>query len=141
MVGEADVEGQREQIAGDAGQQVDGTEADGAQQGFSQQPKVPEAPHIGGDVEEADVDKDGREQAPPLAAEDEVGVGRSEVDQLGDSGFLQRDTAKHHPEEDGAVDSDQDIGGRSGEEIAAARAGAHRGRDGFLGQAIDGSRI
>ena len=67
-VAEDDVEGQREQVAGDAGEHVDGDQAEGAEERLAEQAEVPEAPHVGGDVDEADVDEGGGEQTPPLAA-------------------------------------------------------------------------
>ena len=71
-----------EQIAGDAGDHVDGDQADGAEQRLAEQAEVPEAPHVGGDVKQADVDEGRGEQAVPLAVQDEDGLGGAVVDQL-----------------------------------------------------------
>jgi hypothetical protein len=72
-------------------------------------------------VEQADVDEGGGEETPPLAGEDEIRVGGSEVEELRDGGVFGGDAAEDHPEEDGAVDADEEVGGRSGEDAAGAR--------------------
>ena len=64
-----------EQVAGDAGDQVDDDHAEGAKQRLAKQAEVPEAPHVGGDVDQADVDKGGGQQATP-DRRDEVPGGR-----------------------------------------------------------------
>ena len=68
-----DVPGHAEQVAGDAGEHVDGDHAAGADERLAEDAEVPEAPHVAGDVDEADVDEGGGEQAIPLAVEDEPG--------------------------------------------------------------------
>ena len=79
--GEDDVPGHAEQVSGDAGNHVDGDHAVGADQRLAQNAQVPEAPHVGGDVDEADMDEGGGEQAVPLAVQDEPGVVGAVVEQ------------------------------------------------------------
>ena len=126
---EDDVVGEREQIAGDSGEEIDGGEAEGAEERLTEETEVPETPHVGTDVDEAYVDEGGGEEAPPLAvSEDEIGIGGAVVDQLIDGGLFGRDAVEDHPEEDGAVDPYEDVGGGGGEDIAAAGACGRRGR-------------
>ena len=73
--------GHAEQVAGDAGDHVDGDHARGADQRFAEDAEVPQAPHVAGDVEEADVDEGGGEQAVPLAVQDEPGLVGAVVEQ------------------------------------------------------------
>jgi hypothetical protein len=83
-------------------------------------------------MDETHVDEGSGEQTPPFAAKDEVGVGGSIVDKLRDAGISGGDAVEDHPEEDGAVDSNEDVGGGGGEEIAAAGPVAGGRRDVLL---------
>ena len=49
--GHDDVPGHAEQVAGDAGEQVDGNHAEGAEERFAEDAEVPQAPHVGGEVD------------------------------------------------------------------------------------------
>src|SRR5258705_1369525 len=68
------VEKEAEQIAGDTRDEVDRDQTGWTKQWFAEQTEVPETPHVGGDVEQADVDEGRREQTPPLASQDKIGV-------------------------------------------------------------------
>src|SRR5712691_9317585 len=104
-MGREDVGAKTEQVAGDASDQVDRDQADWTEERFAEETEVPETPHVGGDVEEADVDEGGGEQTPPLAAQKDVtGVGGAVVDQLLGCGIFGRDAVQDHPAEDGDVD-------------------------------------
>jgi hypothetical protein len=50
------------------------------------------------------------------------------VEELNGGGLLGGDTVDEHPEEDRAVDSYQDVGGGSGEEVASPAAARRHGR-------------
>ena len=118
------VEEEAEQVAGDAGDQVDGNQADRTKQRFAEQTEVPQTPHVGGDVKQADVNEGRGEQPPPLAVQkNERSIGGAIVDQLCGCGVLRRDTVQDHPAEDGDVDGEQDVGAGRGEDVPAALAG------------------
>src|SRR5713226_10454280 len=108
-MGREDVGAKTEQVAGDASDQVDRDQADWTEERFAEETEVPEAPHVGGDVEQADVNEGRGEQTPPLAAEKNVSsVGGAVVDQLLGCGVFGRDAVQDHPGEDGDVDGQQD---------------------------------
>src|SRR6185437_8146620 len=108
VVAKDDVDGQAEQVARDAGDEIDGDQTKGPQQRLAKQAKIPEAPHVGGDVEQANVDEGGGDEAIPLAVKDQRGLGGAEVDQVAGGGLAGGDTGEHHPEIDRAVNSEQE---------------------------------
>jgi hypothetical protein len=101
-----------QEVAGDAGNEIDSYQTEGAEKRFAQKSEVPETPHVGGDVEQTDVNEGSSEQAVPLAMQDKDGYIGAVVNELGFGRFAGRDTVKNHPEIDGTVDAKQQIGSR-----------------------------
>jgi hypothetical protein len=104
-----DVVAEAEKISGDSCEHVDGDHAERAEERFAEETEVPEAPHIGGDVDQTDVDEGGGEQTVPLTMKDEECVRGAEVYELVGCGIAWGDAVEDHPNEDSAVDSDEDI--------------------------------
>jgi len=111
---EADTIGHAEQVSGDAGEHVDGDHAKGADQRFAQDAEVPEAPHVGCDVPEADVDEGGGKQAPPFGVEDEPGLVGAVTEQIVVRGLEPVDAVGDHPDVDSDVDGEQEVGAGCG---------------------------
>ena len=108
---------QGEQIAGGTREHVNGKHAGEPQKRFAQNAQVPQAPHVGGEMREADVHKHGRHQPPPLAVQHQKRVVCPEMNQL--AGFRQPciHTGTQHEQEDGYIDAEQQIS-RGGPQVA-----------------------
>jgi len=61
------VYGGAQQVASDPCQHISGEHAEWAHQGFAQQAKIPQAPHVGGEMNDPDMDEGRGQQTPPLA--------------------------------------------------------------------------
>ncbi len=120
-----DVEAEAEQVAGDAGEHVDGDQSQRAEERLAEEAEVPEAPHVGGEMDDADVDEGGGEQAVPLRRGGRrPGTLAPKWTSWSGVGELGGDSVEEHPEKDGAVDGDEGVGARSAEEASATVAGA-----------------
>ena len=104
-----------EQVAGGAGEDVDREQSEGAHQRLGEKAEVPQAPHVGGQMKDSHVEKHGGKDSDPLVAEQHVaGVVGAPVHQLIHRGVEGADSPGHHGQKDGAIDADQQIGGRRG---------------------------
>ena len=75
---------------------------------------------LAGDVDEADVDEGGGEQAVPLGVEDEPGFVGAVVEQGVVGRQLGIDAVGDHPNVDGDVDGEQEVGARGGARVPDA---------------------
>ena len=77
------VDAGRQQVARSAGEDIGGQQTRGAQHWFGKQTQVPQAPHVGGQVDDAHVHEHGSDDAPPLAVnQHQTGMVGSEKHQL-----------------------------------------------------------
>lgn len=74
-------------------------------------------------MEQADMNKGCGDQAVPLAMKDQPGARGAEMNEVAGSRLAGRDTAKDHPEIDGAVNAEQKIGSGGDEDVPPAFAG------------------
>ncbi len=121
------MDGDADEAAGEAGDEVDEQVADAAEDGFDERPDEIEHVHIHADVDDAEVEEAGGEEAPVLVGAEGGGaeVAAPEEDVAG-GGLGEGDAAGDHGEEDEGVEGDESD--RDGVGIARA------GRGGLAGE-------
>jgi hypothetical protein len=102
--------------AGDASEDAAGEISEkvgqAAEEAFGGAAKIPKAPHVEAEMNEAKVDKHAGDQPPPLAAEREWSKIRAELDRLLRSGADSGNSAKHHEGEHQNARSNESDGHR-----------------------------
>ena len=116
-----------QQVARRAGEDVDRQQAQRTHQRLGQQTQIPQAPHIGGQVQNAHMDEHGGDNAPPLPVNQHVAriVGAPEH-QLVEVGADRADVMRNHGQKNQAIDAHQKISGRRVSPRRALPAGRTR---------------
>src|SRR5229473_750804 len=131
--------------AGDASEDAAGEISEkvgkAAEDALGRAAKIPKAPHVEAQVNEAEVDKHAGHQAPPLAAEREWSKIRSELDRLLWSGADGGDSTKHHDREHQHAGCDESDGGGKCGERERVSAWGRRGTSGLCALLIAGGAI
>src|ERR1700722_2656046 len=94
-----------QEVPGYSGDQINSDQSKRPQQWLSQQSEIPQALHIGSNMQQSNMNERCGQQAPPLMpSQDERTISRPIVDQLRGRRIFGRDAVKNHPTKNRDVD-------------------------------------